>query len=154
MRWFLTAVMLSASTACASAPVARNFEDLADYRGASFTEVWDLVIDVFGYRNWAIDSLERDSGVIATEWVREDNDSYRDCGSPGFRATHSDYMGRFNVVVRETDDGVSIRVTTSWQTTRNTASSIGIVECLSTGILERELHQEVRGRLRSGSVIQ
>lgn len=150
MRWFPITALLLASTACATAPVERNFETLADYRGASFTEVWDSVIDVFRGRNWAIDSLERDAGIITTEWVRSDNESYRDCGSAGFRANHSDHTGRFQVVVRETADGVSIRVTTSWQAVRNDARSIGVVECLSTGISERELHREVRARLGRG----
>ncbi len=151
MRWFPTAVMLLAAAACASAPVARSFESLADYPGASFARVWDLVIDVFGDRNWAIDNLERDSGIITTDWMRADNVSYQDCGSPGFLSTpDSDHMGRFNVVVRETDDGVSIRVTTSWEATRSSDNDISIVECLSTGILERELHEEVRERLGSG----
>ena len=150
MRWFPVAAVLLASTACASAPVERDFEPLADYRGASFTEVWDLVIDVFRGRNWAIESLQRDSGIITTEWVRTDNESYRDCGSAGFRASHSDHTGRFRVVVRETVDGVSIRVTTSWRAVRNDARAIGIMECLSTGISERELHRDVRERLGRG----
>ncbi len=147
---FPTAVMLLASMACASAPVARNFENLADYPGAAFTEVWDLVIDVFGDRNWAIDNLERDSGIITTDWMRADNVSYQDCGSPGFLSSDSDHMGRFNIVVRQTDDGVSMRVTTSWEATRSSDDEISIVECLSTGIFERELHEEVRERLGSG----
>ena len=148
MRWFTTAVMLLAATACASAPVARGFEDVADYRAVSFAEIWDIVVDMTGERNWAIESLDRDSGTISTDWTRTDDVSYRDCGSAGFRATDSDHMGRFSVLVRETANGVSVRVATSWRVTRNSANSISSVECLSTGILERELHDEVRGRLR------
>ena len=149
MKWLLTGVMLLASTACASGPIARDFDDVADYRGASFTEVWDLVINVLHDRNWVIDNLERDSGIIATDWMRDVDVSYEDCGSAGFRASDSDHTGRVDVAVRETDDGVSITVTTSWQAVRNSSSSIGIVQCLSTGILERELHEEVRRQLRN-----
>lgn len=148
MRWFPTAIMLLAATACASAPVARNFEDVADYRAVSFAEIWDIVVDMFGDRNWPIESSERDNGTISTEWTRNDDVSYRDCGSSGFRATDSDPMGRLSAVVRETANGVSVRVTTSWRVIRNSANSISSVECLSTGMLERELHDEVRRRLR------
>jgi hypothetical protein len=140
--------MLLAATACASAPVARNFEDIGDYRAVSFAEVWDIVVDMSGERNWAIESLERDSGIITTEWTSSDDASYRECGSAGFRATDSGHMGRFSVIVGETTNGVSVRVTTSWRVTRNSANSISSVECVSTGILERELHDEVRRRLR------
>ena len=148
MRWFPIAVMLLASTACASAPVARDFDDLADYRAISFTEVWDVVVDISRDRNWAIDALERDSGTITTEWMSNDDVAYRDCGSAGFRATDSDHLGRYSVAVRETDNGVSVRVATSWRVVRNSANSISSVECLSTGMLEREIHDEVRRRLR------
>ena len=150
MKWFPTGVMLLASTACASwPPVARDFDDLADYRAASFTEVWGVVIDVLADRNWAIYNLERDRGAVATDWMKDVDLSYLDCGIPGLRAVDYDHEGRFDVVVRETDNGVSIRVTTSWQAVRNTSNSIGIVKCLSTGILERQLHDEVRRRLES-----
>ena len=148
MRWFPTAVMLLAATACAGAPVARNFEEVADYRAVSFAEMWDIVVDMFGDRNWAIENSERDNGTISTDWTRNDDVSYRDCGSSGFRATDSDHMGRLSAVVRETANGVSVRVTTSWRVTRNSANSISSVECLSTGMLERELHDEVRRLLR------
>ncbi len=150
MRWLLTAVVLLASAACASAPVARDFDDVSDYRAVSFTEIWEEVVDMSGDQAWAIETLDRDRGLITTEWTSADDDSYRDCGEPGFRATHHDPMGRFEVAVRETDNGVSIRVTTSWQAVRSTSNSIGVVKCLSTGILERELHEEVRERLGSG----
>ena len=149
MRWLPAAVMLLASTGCATAPIARSFESLADYSGASFTEAWDLVVDVFGDRDWAIDNLERDSGSITSQWTSDDDISYRDCGRPGLRASFSNPMGRFEVVVREIDVGVSVRVTTSWRVTKNTVSSIGLADCLSTGVLERELHLELRRRLVS-----
>ncbi len=146
MRWFPTAIVLVASMACATAPVVRAVESLANYRGVSFTEAWDLVVGEFASRNWTIENQDRDSGTISSEWTSAANDSYRDCGSAGFRAIFSNYQGRFNVAVRETDDGVAITVNTSWQVTRNSANSIGIVECLSTGVLELDLHRALRQR--------
>lgn len=148
MRWLLAVVVLLASAACASAPVARDFDDVSDYRAVSFTEVWDAVVVMSGDQNWAIETLDRDRGLITTEWTSADNVSYRDCGAPGFRATHMDPMGRLDLVVRETDNGTSVTVTTNWRVTRNSTNSLASVECLSTGTLERELHDAVRRRLR------
>ena len=148
MRWLLTAVVLVASTACASAPVARDFDDRADYRAVSFNEAWDVVVDMLGDLNWVIDTMDRNSGMITTEWTSSDDASYRDCGNSGFRATDSDQMGRFDVVVRETDNGVSVGITTSWRVIRNSANSIRSVECFSTGVLELDLYDAVRRRLR------
>ncbi len=149
MRWFPTAIVLVASTACASAPAVRDIESLANYRGVSFTEAWDLVVGEFTNRAWAIDNLERDSGIITSEWTSAEGDlygSYRDCGSAGFRANFSNYRGRFHAVVREIDDGVSVSLTTSWEATRNSSNSISIVACLSTGLLELDLHRTLRRR--------
>jgi len=149
MRWFPTAIVLVASTACATAPVVRDIESLANYRGVSFAEAWDLVVGEFASRGWTIDNLERDSGIITSEWASAEGDlygSYRDCGTAGFRANFSNYQGRFNVTVRETDDGVAVTVNSSWRVTRNSANSIGIVPCLSTGVLERDFHRALRRR--------
>ena len=148
MRWFPTAIVLVASTACAGVPpVVRDVESLANFRGVSFTEAWDLVVGEFASRGWTIDNLERDSGIITSEWASAEGDlylSYRDCGSAGFRANFSNYRGRFHAVVREIDDGVSVSLTTSWEATRNSSSSISIVECLSTGVLELDLQRTLR----------
>ena len=149
MKWFSTAVVLLASTACATAPVARDFDPLAYYPAASFTEVGNAVIDALVDRNFVINNFDRDNGIIATDWLRDVDASYWDCGSAGFQGSDSDHSGRLDVVVLETEDEVSIRVTTSWQVVRNTSRSIGIVECLSTGLLEREVHDSVRRRLRN-----
>ncbi len=150
MRWFPTAIVLVASTACAGVPpVERDVESLANFRGVSFTEAWDLAVGEFASRGWTIDNLERDSGIITSEWVSTEGDlypSYRDCGSPGLRANLSNYRGRFTVVVRETDNGVSVEVTTDWEVTKSTSSSIGIAECFSTGLLEGEFHRALRRR--------
>jgi len=139
--------VLVASAACASAPVVREVESLANYRGVSFTEAWDLVVGEFASRGWTIDDLERDSGIITSEWASAEGDlyqSYRDCGSAGFRANFSNYRGRFHAVVREIDDGVSVGFTTSWEATRNSSNSISIVECQSSGLLELDLHRTLR----------
>ena len=148
MRRFPTAVMVLASVACATAPVARNFENLAEYPGATFGEVWDLVIDVFGDRNWPIDELERDSGIITSDWTPADNVSYQDCGGSGIFGRPQNHIGRFNIVVRESEVGVSMRVTTSWRATRTVIVEDEVdLTCVSTGVFERELHDEVGRRL-------
>ena len=149
MKWFSTADVLLASTACAAAPVSRDFDPLAYYPGASLTEVGNAVIDALVDRNFVINNFDRDNGIIATDWLRDVDVSYWDCGTAGFRASDSDHSGRVDVVVLEADDEVFITVTTSWQAVRNSSNSIGIVECLSTGLLEREVHDSVRRRLRS-----
>ena len=81
MRWIPAAVITTlVSLACATAPVARDFENLAEYPEASFSEVWDLVIDVFGDRNWAI--LSEAVAQRLEKLARQDDTIDRDSGPP------------------------------------------------------------------------
>ena len=143
VRYVLAGLFCCSLVACASTGTMREFESTATYPGASFGEVWDSVIDIFGDRLWAIDNMERDSGIITTDWMLDTNVSYQDCGSAGTFGSDNNHMGRFNIVVREQPTGTSMRVTTTWRVTRNSDldSSSSLVDCFSTGVLEREIHE-------------
>lgn len=142
--------------ACASAPVARDVQRTAVVEGAEFGETWDTVVDVFAERIWAIDSIERASGLITTDWmlVGEAAEDYMDCGSAGFLKAHRDHEVRFNVLVREGGPGAELTVNTamratSWDTVNGMPREV--VQCVSTGVLEREIHDEVMSRATSGT---
>jgi hypothetical protein len=51
------------------------------------------------------------------------------------------------VLVREGEQGVALRVTASWVATRNVMDVVSTVDCVSNGILEREVHEGVLARL-------
>ena len=140
--WF--ALVLAA---CATAPVARQFDRTATFPGADFDAVWNAVIDLFGEEGWAIDNMEKDSGLITTDWMTAD-ESYLACGSSGLAGEYG-HMGRFNVVAREQGGGVSLTVNTSWRVTRRLLDVNAVRECLSTGVLERVVHDQVTLRIGS-----
>lgn len=61
---------------------------------------------------------------------------------------------RFNVLVREGGSGAELTVNTamratSWDTMNGMPREV--VQCISTGVLEREIHDEVMGRVVSGT---
>ena len=135
--------------ACATAPVARQFDRTATFPGADFDAVWNAVIDLFGERGWAIDNMEKNSGLITTDWMTAD-ESYLDCGSAGALGRNYDQMGRFNIVAREQSDGVSLTVNTTWRARRQVLDgNPGATECFSTGVLERVVHEQVTLRIGS-----
>ena len=143
---------LVATVGCATAPVPRQIERSVSIPGSTFDRVWDSVIDLFGERTWAIDNLERASGLITTDWMLtgEMSESYMDCGRPGGFDVDSDHQVRFNVVVRETDNGATLTVNTSMRAFRAPLGGgvTSVVSCVSTGVLEREVHDEIE--LRAG----
>jgi hypothetical protein len=149
MRSFVTTLLTFVLVGCATAPTFRQIERQAEFPGAEFGAVWDAVIDVFGDRSWTIDNMERASGFITTEWMGAATGGYLDCGSPGL-AVDRNPRGRFNVVVRESPSGVAMTVNTSWQVSREIMGEVAVVDCASTGVLERELHETVKGRVAEG----
>lgn len=135
----------------ATAPVAREFDRTAAIPGADFNRVWDSVIDLFGERTWAIDNMERASGLIVTDWMNagDRGADIMDCGRPGGLAVDSSPSVRFNVVVREGEGTPTLTVNTNMRTLRGLGNNQAFVDCLSTGVLEREVHEEVMRRVGS-----
>ena len=139
MMWFLALVTLLTSMAGAGAQVVQACENSADYPGYTFNEVWDAIIDVIEDWDGEIDELEKERGIIATDWMWDDHLS-----------PDSDHYGRLFVVVQETNGGTPVRVTTSWRGTRTFENNKDVVECLSTGALDEMLDESVWGRLKGG----
>lgn len=132
------------------APEPRGF-DRETTIPAHIDEVWSAVIDVLGERDWPIDHLERASGFVGTDWVTSGwltpapHVGYLDCGgalSFGKREDLSAHHGRFNVVLCESVDGVVLKINSTWRAYRDAQW----VDCVSTGLIEDELHAEIRAR--------
>lgn len=151
-RSLIVASMLAAG--CATAPTPREFDRMALIEGAPFDATWDRVIDVFGERVWPIDNVERASGLITTDWmiVSEGPELYMDCGRAGMLRTHRDHEVRLNVLVREAERGAEVTVNAAMRATAwddVDGHPIEIVNCVSTGVLEREIHEDINARVVS-----
>ena len=120
------------------------YQDAMEQAYGACLEMLLLNIKGFGYS----DEELKQYGSSLTAFVKDEKvaGELLNAVSPGFRANFSDYQGRLNVAVREADDGVAITVNTSWRVTRNSANSIGLVDCVSTGVLELDLHRALRQR--------
>lgn len=131
---------------CATAPVQRQFDPAVTLRGVDPDAAWTAVVDLFAERNWTIDNMDRASGFIGTDWMgTRPGDGFLDCGSAGL-AVDTDHNGRLNVTVREAPDGVRLTVNSTWRVVRDFAGNHVIVDCVSTGEIERIVHTEVAAR--------
>ena len=145
MKNVLRGLLLLVVAGCAQGPGVYNFERTRLIEGHTSDEVWDAVIDVFGERNWLISNMEKASGIITTDPMGADS-KYADCGKSALFSSYRNYQGRFNVLVRANDEGVDLRVTSTWAATVwNTLDSVisGSIECVSTGALERDIYEDV-----------
>lgn len=112
---------------------------------ASYDDTWTAVIDVFADRNWPISSMAKDSGLIATDWMRVDAaEAYADCGGSGIARTHGTYV-RFNVRVKS-GNTTEVTVNASFREARSFDGQSGFADCESKGAIELQIHSDVKHR--------
>lgn len=140
MRLFPTLVM-----ACATAPQVHEVQR-SETIPAPLDATWNALVALFGERGWPIATIDKGSGIIATDWLKMP-DGYADCGSaPLARIVGT--KGRFNVIVRGEDDGTRITVNARFQQVRTFDGQAGVVECTSTGRVEAEVQSKVEERAK------
>ena len=125
-----------------AAPTPREATEVA----ASMGHTWDAVIDMFAARNIPIRTIERASGIIATDElsVGDEGGTWAVCGQ-GDGSTLSPNFAIYNVLVRGDSTGSRVMATVRW--TLGSASSD--IECATTRVWERELESAVKGRAES-----
>ena len=145
---FLGIVILLTSCATAPPPAVTTHRQL-EY-DASFEEAWDAVIEAFAEHNIPIDNMEKDSGIITTDWFPSSKDEM-DCGSAGFLGYDRNRKARFNVFVHDSDSEmgrVEVQVNTAFQASRYVDNNlVGEVECSGKGILQKKFHDAIQARL-------
>jgi hypothetical protein len=112
---------------------------------------WDAVIDMFAARNIPTRTIERASGIIATEElsVGDEGRNWADCGqNNGSPLGPSSAI--YNVLVRGDSASATVKATVRWTLLVGSAA----VECSSSHVWERELEtaakQEAERHEREG----
>ena len=110
-----------------------------------FDNVWIALIETFVEMNMPIDNMEKDSGLIATDWIDfkgQTNEEYCDCGSPGI-GIEVNRQGKINIFVKKiTQNSCEIKVSCLFQQKREFADSTTHTRsCVSTGNLERQIFE-------------
>lgn len=139
-----------ALAASASAPKQHDVQSTTKVR-ASFDATWTSVIDVFADRNWPTQALERDSGLVSTDWLAMTDaqaEQYSDCGGSGLASVHG-HQGRFNVRVKEVDGSTSVSVNTLYREMRSFDGRQWFADCTSKGKWEAELTEIIEQRATS-----
>ncbi|MBS9404927.1 hypothetical protein KG088_14965 [Halomonas sp. TRM85114] len=110
-------------------------------------------------KNIPIKNIERDSGIISSDYSLGAGFSQIDCGAVDPGEVHmlidQNVMANINVLVRDRSDQVSVQPNVFGKglfTFRNSfdhklLKSIRVDRCVSTGELERSLHNHIQSRL-------
>ena len=144
--WFAV-VCFGIVAGCATAPGVHQFESTWALPH-DFDEVWAATIEVFAENRWPIANLEKDSGIIVSDWVSVGREAdYADCGQPGLAAVRG-RQARFNVFVRQRGEGLTLSVNTDFQEQRSWDRRTWFQDCASTGLLEADVYSMILERTR------
>ncbi|HZE74909.1 MAG TPA: hypothetical protein VE091_06340 [Gemmatimonadales bacterium] len=113
----VSATLVLAVTGCAQfTPPAPATPREATPVAASFGRTWDAVIDEFADRNIPIRTIERASGLIATEQltISYNASTEADCGQVGGYPSRAPTHAVYNVLVRGDSTRSTVKVTMRW----------------------------------------
>lgn len=132
---------------CATAPAQRTVVNSFSYT-TSIDKVWSATVETFAELNLPIDNMEKDSGLITTDWINltgTGNKEYCDCGGLGL-AIEEARRGKFNVFVKQVGSEVAVRVNCQFQQTASLGGSTVNRECVSMGNLEARINSLISSK--------
>lgn len=117
---------------------------------ASSGRTWDAVIDIFAARNIPIRTIERVSGIIATEElsVGPEGRRWADCGTSSRGRLPPDHA-IYNVLVRGDSSTATVNATVRWV---GSTEKTGLIECSTTHVWEQDFEYDVKTRAEQGGV--
>lgn len=111
------------------------------YQSADFDAVWSAAIQTFSEMELPIASLEKESGLLTTDWILVDDPrGTMNCGE-----NPRNPEVRFNVYMERTNLGTRMTITTAMRALRQDGTTLQ--RCESTGAYEEEIQRRVRRKV-------
>ena len=151
----LTGLLLILLVGCAIPPQQHEFKKTFLLSGTDKDAAWSAIVGLFAERDWTITTIEKDSGIIASDWrslSSAQGEEFADCGAPdGFYVLARGRSVKFNLFLRQSGQDLQLVINTNFrERRRNTSSSSDFYsDCYSRGTLEAYLFGEVSKRLDS-----
>lgn len=136
---------------CATAPPPREIVSSFPIE-KPYDSAWIAVVETFADLQLPIQNMEKDSGLITTDWIDftgQTNEEYCDCGGLGINK-EVERKGRFNVFVKKVnEDSCEIKVNCMFeQVIRFGEYAPSRRKCVSTGNLEAEMFRLIEEKTK------
>jgi hypothetical protein len=144
-RSLLALALVSSGCYTYQAPEPASSRD-ATVVNATVGQTWDAVIDLFAARNIPVRTIEKASGLIASDPLEVDPTrapQWADCGELGNDHFYPN-EAVYNVLVRGDTAGSSVRATVRW--THRSGGGEADRDCATTHVWEEGLEAEVKTR--------
>jgi hypothetical protein len=146
---FIMGLVCLCLTYCATAPAPRTIVNSFAIE-EDYDAVWSALIETFAELQLPIDNMEKDSGLITTDWIEftgQTNEDYCDCGGLGINI-EVNRLGKFNVFMKKvTEDSCQMTINCTYEQTIKFGDNVAKRKCMSTGNLEKEMYDLVLARL-------
>jgi len=148
-RFFCVGLVCLALVGCASGPIARQIQNSFPMN-KDFDIAWQAVIETFAEMNLPIMNMEKVSGLITTDWIKQDDPQASDCGKMGVLSYGVGRRVKFNVFVKKVGDTSEIKVNAMFEVLvkRYGIETIGMSPCYSTGKFERQIYDLVSAKIK------
>ncbi|MCS2610417.1 hypothetical protein [Halomonas dongshanensis] len=147
-------------TGCAAPSIQAPYDPGRNYietYNGEFSQVWEATVDWFATNNIPIKNIEKASGIIGSDYALGASHSQIDCGAIDVGSMYVlrdvNATANLNVLVREQAGRVSVQPNifgnASYTLQSTWDGSLAVVKpdrCISTGELERSLHQYLSSR--------
>lgn len=153
MRKLIALLVLSLPLcACVPSAIPPSVQRSGTTVNASFGKSWNAVVDVLTERNIPIKTIDRTSGLIATDQLSVTRDmgvdDAADCGKDAVGVKAYPTNASYNVLVRGDSSTTVVRVTTRWVRigkSRSFGSTDNVSEeCGSTGAWETDVERRIK----------
>lgn len=155
----LFVVLATVSISACSAVGTKNVQKVEVRNTAvyseSFSNVWEDAIEWFAINNIPIDKMDKESGLLTSEYGLGANQGIVNCGEPtgniGLYTARFDGMyANINILIRERDGGTRATINVFGNAKVALRNGYGLVgeantQCYSTGTLESSFHNFVAG---------
>lgn len=135
---WLAVALLGAGCVGPSGPVVSYAVERERVAAGSFGDVWDALLDTLSDSPLQIRGIDRQSGVLYAEGLIDPALGWADCGRPGWWHPQ-DQIAIVNVYVRDAAPGTRVLVNARFQRLYSSGGDRRLVQCTSTGALERDL---------------
>ncbi len=134
-------------TACATPPQIHEFQKTWTVP-SDYDQTWSATVQLFAENGWPIATLEKDSGIIVSDWVNLGTQGgHADCGSPGLAIVQG-RESKFNVFIQDDESGPILTINTNFREKRSFDNQSFYSACTSTGSLESSLHSQIMARIK------
>ena len=157
MRFVLLVALAATLAGCAVAPPQYTFDKSWSIEH-DYDKVWAAIIDILAEHNIPIQTIEKDSGLLVTEWISlgfpaKWMDTIVDCGTAGILTVGNRSL-RFNMVLREQGESSRLTINCNFMEFRSYGNQGGNTPCSSRGTMELRLKRNIEDTVTGHALTQ